>query len=216
MKTPTPSNVRLQNAQGFTLIEVAIAVGILAVALVALLGLMPGGMTNFRKAMDTSVTAQIAQRIMHDLEQGEFNQVIDLANLPPDPKGKSYCEANYSFRWPRVNPAQDEPRLRYFDDQGAEIIPKGKDTFTTLQKVSLVYYVNIRILPRAVVPMKNDFGSVVAQATVQVARNPSGRDIPIVTTTPADGNTPNRNLFKATSGVQMYTYYALIGNNQGK
>ena len=212
MKPPAPSNARIRNAQGFTLIEVAIAVGILAVALVALLGLMPGGMTNFRKAMDTSITAQIAQRIMHDIGQAEFNQVIDLANLPPDPTGKSYCQANYSFRAPTIS----APALRYFDEQGAELIPSKGTTLSAAQKVSLVYYASIRILPRAPIPMKTDFSSAVAQVTVQIARNPSGRNLDIVSTTPADGNTPNRNLFKPTTGVQIYTYHALVGNNQGK
>ncbi len=210
--TRPPLTPRQGNAAGFSLIEVAIAVGILAVALVALLGLMPGGMTNFRKAMDTSVTAQIAQRIMHDLEQAEFNEVIDLANLPPDPTGKSYCVANYSFRAPSIS----APALRYFDEQGAELVPSNGKTLSAAQKVSLVYYVNIRILPRAAIPTKNDFGSAVAQATVQVARNPGDRDIPIVSAAPTDANTPDRNLFQKTTGVQIYTYYALIGNNQGK
>jgi prepilin-type N-terminal cleavage/methylation domain-containing protein len=215
--TRSPFSSRQVNSSGFSLIEVAIAVGILAVALVALLGLMPGGMSNFRKAMDTSITAQIAQRVMNDLEQAEFNQVIDSANLPPDPTGKSYCKANFSFRWPKVTPGGNDPTLRFFDDQGAELVPPtGRTTLSTEQQKSAVYTVNIRILPRAAVPTKNNFGSAVAQATVQVARNPSGSDIPIVTAAADDGNTPDRNLFKKTSGVQIYTYYALFGNNQGK
>lgn len=210
--TRSPFRSRPCNAAGFSLIEVAIAVGILAVALVALLGLMPGGMSNFRKAMDTSVTAQIAQRIMHDLGQAEFNELIDLPNLPKDQSGKSYCPINYSFRAPTIS----APALRYFDEQGGELVPANGTTLSTAQKVTLVYYVNIRILPRAAVPTKNDFGSAVAQATVQVARNPGGRDILIVSAAPDDGNTPDRNLFKRTTGVQIYTYYTLIGNNQGR
>jgi hypothetical protein len=213
----SPFTSRKATSAGFSLIEIAIAVGILAVVLVSLIGMMPGGLTNFRKAMDTSITAQIAQRIVNDLEQAEFNQVIDLANLPKDPSGKSYCKANFSFRWPRVTPNAGEPTLRFFDDQGAELLPPtGKTTLSTDQQRNMVYTANIRILPRAAIPTKNNNGGAVAQATVQIARNPSGLNIPIVSAAPDDANTPERNLFRKTTGVQIYTYYALIGNNQGK
>ena len=195
---------------GFTLIEVAIAVGILAVSLVALLGLLPGGMSNFRKAMDTSVTAQISQRILQDMNQAEFDEVIDYANLPKDALG--YCQPHFSFRAPRVR----EPRLRYFDEQGVEIIPAGNGTaLSESEKRAVVYHVNTRIIPRAELPTVNETGAQVAQVTIQVARNPSSRDIPFVEGAPADPNVPNRNLFKSTTGVTIYTYYALIGKNQG-
>src|SRR5207248_38018 len=113
--TPLPASSSQCKASGFTLIEVAIAVGILAVALVALLGLLPGGMTNFRKAMDTSITAQIAQRILLDMQQAEFAQVIDepasgTDNIPPE----------YTF----TAPTRGSKLFRYFDEQGGELIPK--------------------------------------------------------------------------------------------
>src|SRR6266436_6376560 len=101
---------------GFSLVEVAIAISIFAIALVALLGLMPGGMSQFRKAMDTTVTAQIAQRIMHELEEAEFNTVIDLPHLPATSTGDGYsfqasplpappvwnCPPHYTFLAPTV------------------------------------------------------------------------------------------------------------------
>jgi prepilin-type N-terminal cleavage/methylation domain-containing protein len=209
MTDSPPSSLRPCNSKGFSLIEVAIAVGILAVALVALLGLLPGGMTNFRKAMDTSVTAQIAQRIMHDMEQAEFSEVIDLTHLPTDPT--SYCPPHFSFRAPTVQ----APALRYFGEQGEEIIPQAK-TPSDAEKREIVYYVNTRIIPRAELPTINETGSQVAQITIQIARNSGNRDIPIVAGSPSDPNIPNRNLFQTTTGVSISTYYSLLGRNQGK
>ena len=210
MNGTPPSKVRLRNARGFTLIEVAIAVGILAVALIALLGLLPGGMTNFRKAMDTSITAQIAQRIMHDMEQAEFSEVIDLTHLPTD--ATSYCPPHYSFRAPLVK----APAFRYFDEQGEEVIPKTTKLSDDERK-AVVYYVNIRIIPRAELPTLNETGSQVAQVTIQVARNPGHQDItPLPPPDPSDPNVPDRNLIQKTARVTVTTYYTLLGKNQGK
>jgi len=193
----------------FTLVEVAIAVGILAVSLVALLGLLPVGMTNFRKAMDISVTAQISQRLLHDMEQAEFDEVIDQRNLAPDPP--SYCKPHFSFRAPKVG----RPVLRYFDEQGAEVIPAA-ETLNDQEKRAVVYHVNIRIIPRAELPTTGETGGQVAQITVQVARNPTSRSLEIVSGSDSDPNMPERNLFKTTTGIPIYTYHALIGKNQGK
>jgi len=208
MNLPPPSRLP-RGTRAFTLIEVAIAVGILAVSLVALLGLLPGGMTTFRKAMDTSVTAQIAQRILHDIEQAEFDEIIDLQSLPKDPL--SYCPPHYSFRAPKVK----SPGLRYFDEQGAEVLPKTEN-LSDAEKLAVVYHVNTRIIPRAELPTTGtESGGQVAQVTIQVARNSGGRKIPFVEGSNADPNVPDRNLFKNTTGIPIYTYYALIGRNQG-
>ena len=190
------------------MIEVAIAVGILAVALVALLGLLPGGLTTFRKAMDTSTTAQIAQRILLEMQQAEFSQVTDLAHLPKD--ATSYCPPHFSFRAPTVK----DPALRYFDEQGEEVIPKNQ-TPNVLEQRAIVYHVNTRIIPRAELPTINETASEVAQITIEVARNPGNRNIPIVTGSDSDPNVPTRNLFKTTTGVTIFTYYSLLGKNQG-
>jgi hypothetical protein len=155
------------------------------------------------------VTAQISQRILNDIEQAEFDEVIDIKNLPPAPD--SYCKPHFSFRAPKVS----DPRLRYFDEQGAEVIPAGT-TLTDKEKLAVVYHVNIRIIPRAELPMVNDVGGEVAQVTIQVARNSGGRTIPIVGGDASDPNIPNRNLFKTTTGIPIFTYFSLIGRNQGK
>jgi uncharacterized protein (TIGR02598 family) len=82
---------------GFSLIEVTLAIGITSFALLAILGLLPVGMNTFRQAIDTAVTAQIAQRIVNDAQQTDFDTLnANLASGIPD---------------------------RYFDDQGNEVLP---------------------------------------------------------------------------------------------
>ena len=225
LHSPSP-----RRTQGFTLVEIAIAIGILAVALVALMGMLPAGMSNFRKAMDTSVTAQIAQKLLQDMEEAEFDEVIDVTNLPKDPGDPtSYCKPHFSFRAPTVNaPTKSSPgqtKVRFFTDQGVEVFPPSPvpNAYPDLSSPVnadaarlVVYHVNVRIIPRAELPTINETGSQVAQITIQVARNPGVRKIPFVAGQPDDDNTPERNLFQKTTGVSIFTYHALLGKNQGK
>ena len=214
--SPTPISSRQGKTSGFTLIEVAIAVAILAVSLVALLGLMPAGMTNFRKAMDTSITAQIAQRILLDMEQADFDQVIDAAN----DKGNS--PSTFTFTAPTRALVQGAQQFRYFDDQGSELILSNNGTtLTAAQKTALVYQVNVRIMPKAAQPADSKISGDVALVTVQVARNPTNRTLPVYRKQVSEESISYRNLYDPTdpvikqNGVQIYTYSALIGKNQG-
>ena len=228
--TPKPLSRSSGREAAFTLIEVAIAIGILAVSLVALLGLLPAGMNNFRKAMDISTTAQIAQKLLHDMEEAEFDQVVDVTHLPKDPADPTnYCAPHFSFRAPTVgetgNSSNAVSKVRFFTDQGVEVVPPSlnptsyPDLSSALNKdaaATIVYHVNIRIIPRADLPTVSEDASEVAQITIQVARNPGNRKIPIVTGSDSDPNVPNRNLFKSSTGVTIFTYHSMLGKNQGK
>src|SRR6185295_16320098 len=96
------STTIVRQRRGFSLVELAIALGILAVAVIGLMALMPTGMSQARNAMDITITAQIAQRILSDAEQADFDELIDRTALPPDPEKRSYCPARFSFRAPKV------------------------------------------------------------------------------------------------------------------
>ena len=193
--------------QGFSLVELAIAVAVLAVALTGLLALMPSGIGQFRTAMDTTISAQIAQRLLSDAQQTDFDLLVDRGNLPRDPLNKSYCPERFSFRGPKVK----EGRWRYFDEQGNEIVPKAKDgMLSPAERRVLVYQVNTRIRPRAVLPTLNESNSQIAQVTVQVLRNPSLIEVPLV----KDENSPEHNLVQPTGRVPIFTYCALVGKNQ--
>ena len=69
------SGTRFSRRGAFSLVEVVLAVGVAAFALVALLGLLPAGLKTFKGSMNTAVGAQIAQRIFNDI------QVSDWANI---------------------------------------------------------------------------------------------------------------------------------------
>jgi uncharacterized protein (TIGR02598 family) len=195
--------------RAFSLVEVALAVGVLAVALVGLFALMPSGLANFRTAMDISISAQIAQRVLQDAQQAEFDQLVDRRNLPADPAKQGYCPERFSFRGPTVK----APAWRYFDEQGTEIVPKNKNgELLPEERAAIVYQVNTRIRPRAELPTLRESGGQAAQVTVQVARNPQLTEMPIE----EKEALPEHNLIKATNRIPIFTYSALIGKNQGQ
>lgn len=58
------------SSKAFSLVETTLAIGIVAFAFVAILGLMPIGLTSFRKAMDLSTNSRIVQQVTAELQQG--------------------------------------------------------------------------------------------------------------------------------------------------
>ncbi len=52
----------------FTLVEIALALGVISFAIVGLVALIPAGLNNFRASMNASVGSQIFQRVVSDAE----------------------------------------------------------------------------------------------------------------------------------------------------
>jgi uncharacterized protein (TIGR02598 family) len=73
---------------------VIIAISVVAFGFIAILGLLPKGLTTFRSAMDNSLGAQIAQKVLNDSQQQDFDTLIANGNTHS---------------------------VRYFDDQGNEL-----------------------------------------------------------------------------------------------
>ncbi|HSI87225.1 MAG: prepilin-type N-terminal cleavage/methylation domain-containing protein [Candidatus Methylacidiphilales bacterium] len=69
---------RRRRSQGFTLVEVTMAVAIIAFAFVPLFGLLPVGFSVSREAMDITVTSQIAQRLTTAALQTDFSKLATL------------------------------------------------------------------------------------------------------------------------------------------
>lgn len=193
------------------------AVGIVAFAFVTLIALIPAGLTTFRRSVDTSVCAQIAQRILNEAQETDFDTLIDQTNLELNPDAEGY-----TFRAPAIK----SPALRYFDDQGMEVIPANPLSITLLEKARIIYYVNTRIMPRTPLPKSggrsvgtqgNAHPEAVAQITVQVAHNPAHFNLPISTAAADDVNSPGRNLFDLQSsgmrGIDVLTYCSHVGRN---
>ena len=97
--TPLP-RLAARRTRAFSLVEVTLAMGIMSFALVGLMGLLPIGVSTFHNATDSSTGTQIAQRLLNEAQQTDFDQLIAAAPTPLT--------------------------FRYFDDQGNEVTPANK------------------------------------------------------------------------------------------
>lgn len=70
---------KVNRPNGFSLPEVTIAVGIAALGLVALLGLMPQGLEMARKTGELAAHRQIVEQITRDLEQTSWTDLQNMA-----------------------------------------------------------------------------------------------------------------------------------------
>lgn len=212
-----PRDTHARRDHAFSLVEATLAVGIIAFALTALMALLPAGLTTFREAMGITVGMQIAQRVLSEAQQTDFDILIDRVPRADSKQG------NLTFR----APARNDERLRYFDDQGSEVVPQG-GSLSEAEKLRVIYWVNTRITIRTPRPKTAVSGATnsgrdaldlaldLALVTVEVATNPGNRPLKIHINppTPDDENDPLRNLFEATPGVRISTWSAMIARNQ--
>ena len=102
----------MKNKNAFSLVEVTLALGIISFGLVAVMGLMPVGLTTMRQAMDASIEEQIVQKIAGEVLLTPFSQLSDSII------GKSY----------------------YFDDQGIAVATANNARFwVAVQEVATTY-----------------------------------------------------------------------------
>jgi uncharacterized protein (TIGR02598 family) len=66
------------NLAGFTLVEVVLAIGIVAFALLPLLGLVPMGLSRSQQAFDTTIQAQIVQQMTSQAQETNFSTLSQL------------------------------------------------------------------------------------------------------------------------------------------
>ncbi|MDQ3622245.1 MAG: Verru_Chthon cassette protein B [Verrucomicrobiota bacterium] len=195
----TPGSFHLS---GFSLVEVVLAVGIVAFGFVAVLGLLPVGMNVFRQAIDTSVSAQIVQRVVSDAQQTEFDALLNNAETTT---GEFY-----------VLPA------RYFDDQGNEVPVKATNGPGADESTRILYWVRVRgSLPGPADPADSAgprFTSLPSQKsrfrsrdlsflTIQIANNPGGAEIDV---------DPATQLWAAQPGARQFaiqSFSAVIARN---
>ncbi|MEY5011662.1 MAG: hypothetical protein RLZZ253_2801 [Verrucomicrobiota bacterium] len=156
---------------GFSLVEVSVAIGIVAFAFVALFALLPQGANTFRRTVEVNVCSQIAQKVIADMQQMDFDQLVSSSDTAVSTTG--------SFRWPFGTPG----KTRYFDEAGNEVLVSenvalNPKMLSPQQRAKISYWVNIRVVPRALMPAGGGGArrcSDLAQLTVQVAFNPSGQ-----------------------------------------
>jgi len=84
MRPPCPNRPSLLRSHAFSLIEVALALGIVSFALLGMLGLLPIGLVAIREAMSQTACAHIIQKTAGDLEM--ISSPDDLEDYIKQPK----------------------------------------------------------------------------------------------------------------------------------
>lgn len=209
-KCPLDLAAHRTEAKAFSLVEVVLAIGVVAFAFVAIFSLLPVGMGVFREAMDTSVSAQIVQRVVGDATETEFDSLIDPA------KNGGASAGNY-YALP----------VRYFDDQGTEVKVSNPAVPTAAERQGppgILYWVRVRgSFPGEADPTshKSNFPTSLPSKggarfnprdstflTVEIAGNPAGRNLDIDTSTylidPAKAK---------TAGMRLQTFSVVVTRN---
>jgi uncharacterized protein (TIGR02598 family) len=73
----SPARISPNGAAGFSLVEVALAIGIVAFSFVALLSLIPTGLQKFRESIDTASETWIMQGLNSIVQTTEWEKVYD-------------------------------------------------------------------------------------------------------------------------------------------
>lgn len=100
---------------GFSLIEVTIALGITAIALVSLMGMLPKGMETLRAAADKAIEGRIHQQILGELQLTPW----EAPGAQPGEGGGGGGEMNSPID-------AFHKQVRFYDDQGIEIPASDK------------------------------------------------------------------------------------------
>ncbi len=72
---------RSRDCFGFSLIELVIALGIATFAIIAVIGVLPVGLSTLHSAMDQFIEARIIHKISADLKMTAFENIADGAAL---------------------------------------------------------------------------------------------------------------------------------------
>ncbi len=189
-----------RNLSAFSLVEVVLAIGIVAFAFVALLALLPMGLSNFRKAMNASIGSEIGQRVFNDLQQTDYDTLLKQANVAPA------AEASYPSEASPSKFGSGSLPHRYFDDDGNEVIIPGLTAGTDPSPAQrnanhILYDVHSQVILTSQIPSSPGggaegviFSANLANIIVQVISNPAGatlQEVPVYN--PASSNDPVKN-----------------------
>jgi uncharacterized protein (TIGR02598 family) len=100
MNKPSPRFVR---REAFSLVEVVLAVGVAAFALVALLGLLPAGLKTFKGSMNTAVGSQIAQRVFNDMQVSDWSNISNTVRFFDEQGTETASNALNCIYWAQVS-----------------------------------------------------------------------------------------------------------------
>ena len=175
----------------FSLVEVTLAIGVVAFAFIGVFGLIPTGLNTFRQAIDTSVGSQIEQRVINDLQQSDFTALVT--------SGTATNTQPFTYSWTLAS-GRTSP-VRYFDDQGNEIVPVSPPSLAPSEQQKILYWVNTRVTPATTVTNSGTYSNL-ATVTIQVAKNPGNRTL-----------APDSTLLWPSTNLPVSTYSALVARN---
>jgi uncharacterized protein (TIGR02598 family) len=160
---------RFSSRSGFSLVEVVLATGIMALGVVTILGLLPHGLELTRKTANEQAETRIVDQIVGEL------QTMNWASM-----------------------TVDQAKVRYFDDQGLELMQPNGDTF----KMQLNYVVQVNI-PELDVKLPTNDGDAVRQVNKSLRR---------VMIKMISAPLPDFNFDDPTPTVPVRTFTQLIAN----
>ncbi len=169
MNPPVPSRRPSIRERAFSLVEVTLAIGIVAFAFVALFGLVPTGLNVFRSAIDSSIGSQILEQVVQGAQQTDYAYLL-----------QAYV-----------------PYTTYYDEQGNLLIDaKTGQPITDTKDQRSVYTVQAMAKTPTTVPTTGSGApnttSNIATLTVKVAKNPGHNPDPF-----QDSNKANVNVYIA-------------------
>jgi uncharacterized protein (TIGR02598 family) len=111
---------RFRNGDGFTLVEVMLALAIVSIGLIAILGLLPTGLRSARDAADNTISATIVQDVFNTIRTNQFISVnlSDFGTVqagqptPPYNLQNNYAPITFYFDQEGFRPAT--PQDHYF------------------------------------------------------------------------------------------------------
>lgn len=113
-RVPRSCTTQFRCCSAFSLVEVTLAMGVMAFALVATFGLLPTGLNTFRASMDRTVGAQISQTIISERSKQDFSDLTSTT----------------------------DPVIVHFNDEGQETEENADDSVFAAQ-VEVVYPVSV-------------------------------------------------------------------------
>jgi uncharacterized protein (TIGR02598 family) len=96
----TLSRVRSHFSRAFSLVEVVLALGLMSFALMGIVGLLRVGLSHFRKAIDLTVQAQIAQELTSMIQRTPYADIDNLggpATYYYDEEGNPVDQSRYVY-----------------------------------------------------------------------------------------------------------------------
>lgn len=138
---PAITRVTASAPTAFSLIEVTLAVGIVFIAIVTMLGIMPVGLSTMRDARDATIRAQIAQRITSEALVLPFTKLSGLLD-------KTYYFDNEGFQQMEKNGAT---RFEVFLEKANAIYP-GSSTADQLEQSITSLKVHVQLSTAAEPP----------------------------------------------------------------